>query len=134
MKEERINPNFNINAKYESMIEEANKIIKVYLETTNLYEEDGDKLIGGLTATRDFDSIYVDYLVVDKDYRKKGIGIRLILQLENIAREKKVKRIMLNTYSFQSPGFYERMGFKANLIIDPVFSNYKHYHFIKEIL
>ena len=41
MKEERINPNFNINAKYESMIEEANKIIKVYLETTNLYEEDG---------------------------------------------------------------------------------------------
>lgn len=41
MEEERINPNFNINAKYESMIEEANKIIKVYLETTNLYEEDG---------------------------------------------------------------------------------------------
>ena len=103
-------------------------------ETINLYEEDGDKLIGGLTATRDFDSIYIDYLVVDKDYRKKGIGRRLILQLENIAREKKVKRIMLNTYSFQSPGFYERMGFKANLIIDPVFSNYKHYHFIKEIL
>lgn len=56
-------------------------------ETINLSEEDGDKLIGGLTATRDFDSIYIDYLVVDKDYRKKGIGRRLILQLENIARE-----------------------------------------------
>ena len=27
-------------------------------ETINLYEEDGDKLIGGLTATLDFDSIY----------------------------------------------------------------------------
>ena len=103
-------------------------------ETINLYEEDGDKLIGGLTATRDFDSIYIDYLFVDKDYRKRGIGRRLILQLENIAREKKVKRIMLNTYSFQSPGFYEKMGYKPNLIIDPVFSNYKHYHFIKELL
>ena len=88
----------------------------------------------GCKLKDDFDSIYIDYLVVDKDYRKKGIGRRLILQLENIAREKKVKRIMLNTYSFQSPGFYERMGFKANLIIDAVFSNYKHYHFIKEIL
>lgn len=41
MNEERINLNFDINAKCQSMIEEANKIIKVYLETTNLYEEDG---------------------------------------------------------------------------------------------
>ena len=41
MREERINPNFDINAKCQSMIEEANKIIKVYLETSNLYEEDG---------------------------------------------------------------------------------------------
>ena len=38
---ERINPNFDINAKCQSMIEEANKIIKVYLETSNLYEDDG---------------------------------------------------------------------------------------------
>ena len=41
MKEEIINSIFDINAKCQSMIEEANKIIKVYLETTNIYEEDG---------------------------------------------------------------------------------------------
>lgn len=41
MSEKEININFDINAKCQSMIEEANKIIKVYLETTNLYEEDG---------------------------------------------------------------------------------------------
>ena len=34
-------------------------------ETINLYEEDGDKLIGGLTATRDFDSIYIVYTNFD---------------------------------------------------------------------
>lgn len=41
MNEDIINPNFDINAKCQSMIEEANKIIKVYLETSNLYEDDG---------------------------------------------------------------------------------------------
>ena len=30
-------------------------------------------------------------------------------------------------------GKYEKMGYKPNLIIDPGFSNYKHYHFIKEL-
>lgn len=103
-------------------------------ETINLVEEVDGHFIGGLTATRDFDSIYIDYFVVEQEYRKSGIGRKLLLRLEEIAKEKNVKRIMLNTYSFQSPGFYEKMGYKPNLIIDPVFSNYKHYHFIKELL
>ena len=41
MSENRLNTNFDINARCQSMIEEAKKIIKVYLETSNLYEEDG---------------------------------------------------------------------------------------------
>lgn len=41
MNKEIINSNFDINAKCQSMIEQANKIIKVYLETSNLYEDDG---------------------------------------------------------------------------------------------
>ena len=102
-------------------------------ETINLFEEIDGSFIGGLTATRDFDSIYIDYFVVEEKYRKSGIGRKLLTRLEEIAKEKNVKRIMLNTYSFQSPYFYEKMGYKPNLIIDPVFSNYKHYHFIKEL-
>ena len=39
MNKERINSNFDINAKYQSMVEEANKIINVYLETSNLYDD-----------------------------------------------------------------------------------------------
>ncbi len=117
-----------------SVLRSYNRQFFIDSETINLVEEQSGHFIGGLTATRDFDSIYIDYFVVEKEYRKSGIGRKLLLRLEEIAKEKNVKRIMLNTYSFQSPGFYEKMGYKPNLIIDPVFSNFKHYHFIKELL
>ena len=116
-----------------SVLRSYNRQFFIDSETINLVEEQSGHFIGGLTATRDFDSSYVDYFVVEKEYRKSGIGRKLLLRLEEIAKEKNVKRIMLNTYSFQSPGFYEKMGYKPNLIIDPVFINYKHYHFIKEL-
>ena len=109
-----------------SVLRSYNRQFFIDSETINLVEEQSGHFIGGLTATRDFDSIYIDYFVVEKEYRKSGIGRKLLLRLEEIAKEKNVKRIMLNTYSFQSPGFYEK-------IIDPVFINYKHYHFIKEL-
>lgn len=117
-----------------SVLRSYNRQFFIDSETINLVEEQSGHFIGGLTTTRDFDSIYIDYFVVEKEYRKSGIGRKLLLRLEEIAKEKNVKRIMLNTYSFQSPGFYEKMGYKPNLIIDPGFSNYKHYHFIKELL
>ena len=116
-----------------SVLMSYNRQFFIESETINLVEEQSGHFIGGLTATRDFDSIYIDYFVVEKEYRKSGIGRKLLLRLEEIAKEKNVKRIMLNTYSFQSPGFYEKVGYKPTLIIDPVFINYKHYHFIKEL-
>lgn len=117
-----------------SVLRSYNRKYFIDSEMINLVEEEDGHFIGGLTASRDFDSIYIDYFVVETDYRKCGVGRKLLLRLEEIAKEKNVKRIMLNTYSFQSPGFYEKMGYKSNLIIDPVFRNYKHYHFIKELL
>ena len=79
-----------------SVLRSYNRQFFIDSETINLVEEQSGHFIGGLTATRDFDSIYIDYFVVEKEYRKSGIGRKLLLRLEEIAKEKNVKRIIYN--------------------------------------
>ncbi len=102
-------------------------------EDINITDENDGVFRGGLAATRDFDTLYIEYLVVDPAFRGKGVGEGLIREAERIAAEKGVKRIRLMTYSFQAPLFYEKMGFEREWVVSPVFCKYDEYHFVKEL-
>lgn len=54
-------------------------------------------------------------IFVEEEYRHIGIGKRLIEAIENYARKKDYKRIILNCYEFNkvAKGFYENEGFNA---------------------
>ena len=95
-------------------------------------EEDGI-VIAGVVAESVSDTIEVSYLYVEESHRKKGLGKRLLSALEENGRKAGMKRILLNTYSFQAPEFYKKCGFEQIAEIDPCFGNHAQFYFRKTI-
>lgn len=67
---------------------------------------------GGLAAL-------VEDLVVDNEYRRRGIGKKLLLSVEKWASEKGARRLELLAYHNNTPAlaFYEKMNWKCTRLI-----------------
>ena len=70
------------------------------------------KPIGGLTARITFDRMFIELLFVPESLRGQGAGRALMLRAEDVARENKCTGIWLDTFSFQAPGFYQKLGYE----------------------
>ena len=75
------------------------------------HDADG-KLIGGLLGEIRVWWLHVSILVCAQNQRKSGLGTALMAAAERIAREQDCQGIWLDTFDFQAPGFYERLGFR----------------------
>ena len=95
-------------------------------------EEDG-QISAGIVAESVADTVEVSFLCVRKDLRGSGHGKALLTHLEEAAKGDGMKRILLNTYSFQAPDFYRRMGYRQLFVVDPCFENYSQHYFVKEL-
>jgi len=70
------------------------------------------RVLGGLILQSYWKESYVELLWLSEKARRLGFGSRLIKEAERRARRRGSILIHLNTYSFQAPGFYEKLGFK----------------------
>lgn len=95
-------------------------------------EEDG-KIVAGIVAGGLGDLLEVEFLYVEEAYRGRGLGQRLLAHVETLAREKGLKRVLLNTYSFQAPGFYRKLGYTEALRLAPAFDDATQSYFVKEL-
>ena len=96
--------------------------------------EDGGKLIAGLDAcVTTFKILYVSTVFVDEEYRRKGIGERLIREMEKRAFEMGINTIRLDTFDWQGKDFYEALGYKCVGQYDNTEDGYSEYFFLKRI-
>lgn len=65
--------------------------------------------------------------------RSRGLGKALLEHVETVARQQGMRRMLLNTYSFQAPGFYEKMGYQEIIKLEPAFDRFSQSYFIKEL-
>jgi len=72
-----------------------------------------NSVIGGLIASTYWAWLYVDLLWVKEEYRSQGHGGRLLSAAEEEARRRGAKQAYLDTFSFQSPGFYLDRGYEV---------------------
>ncbi len=82
------------------------------LEEVSLEAWEDESFLGGLSAKIGTEWVFVEFLAVSEAARGKGIGRQLIERIEALARDKGKVGIWLDTYSFQAPDFYRKMGFK----------------------
>ena len=76
--------------------------------------EESGKLIAGLDACiTSFKILYLSTMFVDEEYRRKGIGARLIREMEKRAAQMGVNLIRLDTFNWQGKEFYEALGYEC---------------------
>ena len=73
--------------------------------------ETGEKL-GGLLGRTIYGWLVIELVAVPEQYRGQNIGTEIVKQAEAIARARGCKGAWVDTYAFQAPGFYEKLGFE----------------------
>ena len=81
--------------------------------------EDNNVIVGYLCYKIKRNSLWIDEIVVGEKYRNNGYGKILMKEIENIAKEKKCKRVELNCWSFNKNAlkFYENLGYTQQRIV-----------------
>lgn len=74
-------------------------------------DEITNEVTGGLYGEIFYRWLYIELLAVPEQARGEGIGSRLMEMAEALAREKSCVGIWLDTFDFQAPDFYKRLGF-----------------------
>lgn len=75
----------------------------------------------------------VELLWVSESARGRGLGTRIMEAVETEARGLGFSKIVLDTYSFQAPGFYEKLGFEAVSEIADFPEGHRHYLLVKKL-
>ena len=75
-----------------------------------LRDESGQTL-GGVIGDTYYGWLSVSLRYVREDLRGQGYGEKLLLRAEEEARRRGVKNVFLDTFSFQTPDFYQKLGY-----------------------
>jgi GNAT superfamily N-acetyltransferase len=74
---------------------------------------DKDEVVqAGIRFVLAFEWLFINWLWVADAYRKQGIGSQLMAAAEAAARAQGCHGAYLDTFTFQAPKFYERLGYR----------------------
>lgn len=91
------------------------------------------RIMAGLSGWTWAGWLKVANLWVRHDLRRKGHGRELLKAAETEAAARGCTRATLDTYSFQAPDFYQRLGYRIVAAVDDLPAGHKHYTLVKEL-
>ena len=71
------------------------------------------EIVGGVIGATYWDWLYIDLMWLREDIRRHGFGRRLLTLAEDEARQRGAKNVYLDTFSFQAPEFYKKLGYEV---------------------
>jgi ribosomal protein S18 acetylase RimI-like enzyme len=69
------------------------------------------EILGALVGEIRFAFLYIAVLYIAPALRRGGVGRRLMNEAEAEAARRGCKGVWVDSYSFQAPGFYQRLGY-----------------------
>jgi GNAT superfamily N-acetyltransferase len=75
----------------------------------------------------------VELLWVAEHRRGDGLGTRLMAAVEEEARRVGCNKIILDTFSYQAPDFYKKLGFEITSTIEDFPVGHTHYLLVKRL-
>ena len=100
----------------------------------NLFLRDlSGQVIGGLLGGWRWGWVYVDKLWVHADHRRLGAGSRLLKAAESEAAASGCTDGVLDTFSFQARGFYERHGYVVYATLEGFPPGHRQFFFHKKL-
>lgn len=103
-----------------------------FRQLTLTIRDEGGPLIAGLNGQSNWQWLFVKMVWVAEGHRYKGLGSRLLEAAEREARRRGCSGVWLDTFSFQSPDFYKRHGFKEFGKIDNYPFGHSRHFFAKK--
>ena len=80
-----------------------------------LVRDDSGQIIAGCNGSVVYGCVYTDQLWVHRDYRKQGLGKKLLQQVHELGCQSGCNMATVCTMSFQhARGFYERLGYEVD--------------------
>lgn len=76
-----------------------------------LIRDDNGEILGGLYGRVFYQWLFIELLSVPEQARGLGMGSKLMQMAEDLAREKECIGVWLDTFDFQAPGFYQKLGY-----------------------
>jgi len=78
-----------------------------------VFVRDRERIVAGLAGETYSGWLFIKYLWVSEGLRGKGIGRRLMAAGEARALERGAHSAWVDTFSFQAPGFYPKLGYEV---------------------
>ncbi|RON57938.1 GNAT family N-acetyltransferase [Pseudomonas frederiksbergensis] len=99
-----------------------------------LVRDDHGEILGGLYGRVLDQWLFIELLSVPEQARGQGMGSRLMAMVEELAREKECVGIWLDTFSFQAPAFYTKLGYSEFGHIADYPPGHKRHFFQKRLI
>ena len=97
-------------------------------------EDENKKKLAGLTGETFGNWLCIHYLFIEDCLRGQGIGRKMIEAAESEAKKRGCKYVFVDTFSFQAPGFYRKLGYKEVFTLEDYPYTGKRHYYTKEII
>ena len=99
-----------------------------------LVRDDNGEILGGLYGRFFYQWLFIELLSVPEQARGQGLGSKLMQMAEDLARKKECVGIWLDTFDFQAPQFYKRLGYSELGQIADYPPGHKRHFFQKRLI
>jgi len=91
------------------------------------------RLVGGLTGATVWGWLEIELLWVAEEHRGRALGGRLMAAAEEEAAARGCRHARVDTFDFQAPRFYARLGYEEYAVLEDFPSGHTR-HFLKKDL
>lgn len=84
-----------------------------YQHVCFLLKDPDNAIAGGVIGATYWDWLYIDLMWVRENLRGQGYGRKLLSLAEGLARERGAGHAYLDTFTFQAPDFYRKLGYEV---------------------
>jgi GNAT superfamily N-acetyltransferase len=97
------------------------------------YRDQTSTIVAGVSAWMWGNCLEITYLWVREDLRGKGYGRRLLAAVEREGLARDCRLALLNTFSFQAPAFYHKLGYSTFGTVDEYLDGCTRYYLRKTL-
>lgn len=94
-------------------------------------KDQSGKIKGGIIARTWWGGLDIQYLWVEKTYRNKGTGRKMMMMAEEEAINRGCHFAYVDTLSFQAIGFYRKLGYSEYGSLDGFAHNFSRHYLFK---
>ena len=100
---------------------------------SRVVQDETGRILAGVAGWTWAGACEITQLWVGDNLRNSGIGKKLLEVAEKEAKRTKCRIILVKTYSFQAPSFYERHGYKMVHVIKDFPPGHRYYTLTKTL-